>query len=169
VLCVHHFCNVHCCKRFATSLQLRGVFQLTTFYFARATLGNLGLMYAYGVGIEKDAAKAIEWLHKAANQGDIVAMNDLAVFYDDGIGGKKDHVSVLLGHTVSPTVNACGLHPFFHRQCLWATRFHLQFLFLHALLLECLFVCVSTTTRCSAFMPRFVTIFAVLRAYISFT
>jgi TPR repeat protein len=52
------------------------------------------LMYAYGVGIEKDEVKAIEWLHKAANQGDIVAMNDLAVFYDDGIGGKKDHVSV---------------------------------------------------------------------------
>ena len=64
------------------------------------------MMYAYGVGIEKDEVKAIEWLHKAANQGDIVAMNDLAVFYDDGIGGKKDHVSVLLGYTVSSTVNA---------------------------------------------------------------
>src|SRR5436309_4023512 len=51
---------------------------------------NLGLMYAKGEGVPKDAAKAVEWYQKAAAQGDAQAQVRLGRMYAKGEGGPKD-------------------------------------------------------------------------------
>jgi TPR repeat protein len=49
-----------------------------------------GLQLVVGAGVEKDAAKGLALSEKAANQGDVYAMINLVVFYDQGLGVKKD-------------------------------------------------------------------------------
>ncbi len=51
---------------------------------------NLGMMYAQGVGVSKDAAKAVEWYQKAAAQGDAGAQVNLGLMYAHGEGVPKD-------------------------------------------------------------------------------
>lgn len=51
---------------------------------------NLGVCYAKGEGVEKDAAQAAEWIRKAAEQGHAEAQYNLAMFYANGIGVEKD-------------------------------------------------------------------------------
>lgn len=48
--------------------------------------GQLGMLYALGLGIEHDWTKAIEYLNKAADAGDPEALYMLAGFYCDGRG-----------------------------------------------------------------------------------
>ena len=64
----------------------------------RAEAGNaegqylLGVMYAIGDGVPKDAAKAFEWQQKAAAQGNADAQYILGFMYADGQGVPKDSV-----------------------------------------------------------------------------
>ena len=52
----------------------------------------LGVMYAIGDGVSKDAAKAFEWQQKAAAQGNADAQYILGFMYGDGQGVPKDYV-----------------------------------------------------------------------------
>ena len=51
---------------------------------------NLGVMYANGEGVPKDAVKAVEWYQKAALQGEASAQNNLGAMYANGEGVPKD-------------------------------------------------------------------------------
>jgi TPR repeat protein len=46
-------------------------------------MSNLGALYAYGLGVAQDYGKASEWLQKAADAGDMDAMNALGVLYQN--------------------------------------------------------------------------------------
>ena len=48
--------------------------------------------YENGQGTQKNALKAVQWLEKAAEQGDVVAQNKLGVIYDNGEGVPKNHI-----------------------------------------------------------------------------
>ncbi len=50
----------------------------------------LGRCYYEGIGVEKDATKAVYWFRKAAELGDGEAMEYLAKCYRDGTGVEKD-------------------------------------------------------------------------------
>ena len=52
----------------------------------------LGVMYALGDGVPKDAAKAVEWQQKAAAQGNADAQYILGFMYGDGQGVPKNYV-----------------------------------------------------------------------------
>ncbi len=49
-----------------------------------------GLQLMVGAGVQKDAGKGLEMSLKAAKGGDVYAMINLVVFYDQGRGVKKD-------------------------------------------------------------------------------
>ena len=53
---------------------------------------NLGIIYAKGIGVEKDAAKSFEWIHKAAEQGNVVAQGLVGWMYDIGDGVNENRV-----------------------------------------------------------------------------
>jgi TPR repeat protein len=53
-------------------------------------LCNLHLAYSEGLGVTKDLAKAMEYLHAAAGGGDEVAQTQLALAYKDGSGVEKN-------------------------------------------------------------------------------
>ena len=52
---------------------------------------NIGVMYASGIGVERDYEKALEWLGKAALQGDEEAQVNLGVMHAYGQGVAIDH------------------------------------------------------------------------------
>ena len=52
----------------------------------------LGVMYAIGDGVPKDAAKAAEWQQKAAAQGNADAQYILGFMYSEGQGVPKNYV-----------------------------------------------------------------------------
>lgn len=49
---------------------------------------NLGVMYAEGLGVQKDAVEALRWLGPAALTGEPTAQMHLGVMFDEGIGGR---------------------------------------------------------------------------------
>ncbi len=51
---------------------------------------RLGVMYAYGEGVPKDAQQAVAWYRKAAEKGDADAQYNLGLMYDNGRGVPKD-------------------------------------------------------------------------------
>lgn len=51
---------------------------------------NLGVMYAYGDGVQKDSVEAVKWFRKAAEQGYADAQNFLGLMYLAGTGVPKD-------------------------------------------------------------------------------
>lgn len=51
---------------------------------------TMGLMFATGVGVEKDAAEAVKWFRRAADQGDAQGKTNLALMLLDGAGVVKD-------------------------------------------------------------------------------
>ena len=53
---------------------------------------NLGVRYAEGNGVAKDATEAVKWYRKAAEQGDAAAQVNLGVCYAVGNGVAKDYV-----------------------------------------------------------------------------
>jgi TPR repeat protein len=55
-------------------------------------------MYANGEGVPKDAAKAVEWYRKAAEQGNAHAQFNLARMYDVGEGVPKDTAKAVEWH-----------------------------------------------------------------------
>ena len=64
---------------------------------ARAQLA-LGALYSNGIGIEKDAAKAVYWYGKAAEQGDVDAQYALGNVYANGQGVPKDEATAVRWH-----------------------------------------------------------------------
>jgi len=52
-------------------------------------------MYSTGQGVPKDAAKAVHWYRKAAEQGSASAQSNLGNVYEYGLGVLKD---VVLAH-----------------------------------------------------------------------
>ena len=53
---------------------------------------NIGVLYEKGLGVEQDAAMALEWFRKAADRGEIVAFHNIGVLYRDGRGVPQNHV-----------------------------------------------------------------------------
>ena len=51
---------------------------------------NVGLMYANGRGVTKDAAQAADWYRKAGDQGIVEAQYNLGLLYAEGQGVSKD-------------------------------------------------------------------------------
>ena len=54
---------------------------------------NMGLLYYFGKGVDKDLKKAFEYCEKAAFKGSARAQNNLAFMYIKGIGIKKSYIS----------------------------------------------------------------------------
>ena len=63
----------------------------------------LGVMYALGDGVPKDAAKAVEWQQKAAAQGNADAQYILGSMYSKGQGVPKDYVLAHMWTTIAVT------------------------------------------------------------------
>lgn len=51
---------------------------------------TMGMMFATGVGVEKDSAEAVKWFQRAAAQGDAQGKHNLALMLLDGVGAPKD-------------------------------------------------------------------------------
>jgi TPR repeat protein len=51
---------------------------------------QVGLMYAHGMGVNKNLGKAIEWISKAAERGVLSAQYLLATRYEAGVGVQRD-------------------------------------------------------------------------------
>ncbi len=66
---------------------------------------NLGLMYAYGLGVLQDDKQAVNWYRKAAEQGDALAQNNLGLMYRNGQGVIQDWV---MAHMYSNIAAANG-------------------------------------------------------------
>ena len=56
---------------------------------------NLGLMYADGDGVPKDAVEAVKWYRKAAEQGNAKAQTNLGLMYANGDGVPKDQTEAV--------------------------------------------------------------------------
>jgi TPR repeat protein len=56
---------------------------------------DLGLMYEWGYGVEKDYSKAMNWLEKSANQGFAMAQAGLAFMYENGLGTNINYQQAL--------------------------------------------------------------------------
>ena len=57
---------------------------------------ELALMYANGIGVTADVAKAIHWLQQAATKGLSSAQYLLATRYLNGVGVERDETSAML-------------------------------------------------------------------------
>ncbi len=53
------------------------------------------LQYPYGRGVTQSWVEAAQWLHKAAEQGDITAENMLGVQYVNGLGVPRDYAEAV--------------------------------------------------------------------------
>ncbi len=51
---------------------------------------NLGLCYAFGIGVAANPLEAVAYFLKAAEAGDVVAMRNLGIIYADGRGVPKN-------------------------------------------------------------------------------
>jgi TPR repeat protein len=51
----------------------------------------LGLLYAKGLGVPRDYAKAAQWYEQAAKQGNVEAQFCLGVLYAKGLGVPQDY------------------------------------------------------------------------------
>ena len=65
----------------------------------------LGVMYANGEGVSEDAAEAVKWFRKAAEQGDAAAQHLLGVAYDDDDGDGDDvptnHIEAYVWYSIA--------------------------------------------------------------------
>lgn len=68
----------------------------------------LGVMYANGEGMPKDAAKAVEWYRQAAEQGDASAQRLLGVMYSTGLGVPQNNKLALMWINIATENNADG-------------------------------------------------------------
>jgi TPR repeat protein len=62
---------------------------------------NLGLRYAYGLGVPEDDAEAVRWYRLAADQGDAFAQSNLGLMYDTGDGVPEDSVLAYMWYNLS--------------------------------------------------------------------
>lgn len=58
----------------------------------REAMYNIGLLYFFGKGVERDLSLAFEYCEKAAYKGSSRAQNNLAYMYMKGLGTKKNYV-----------------------------------------------------------------------------
>ena len=59
------------------------------------------MVYASGDGVTKDAAEAVKWFRKAAEQGDAKAQYNLGLCYGHGDGIAKDPVEAYMWLSVA--------------------------------------------------------------------
>jgi TPR repeat protein len=57
---------------------------------------SLGYVYSEGEGVEKDAAQAVHWYQKAAEQGHAEAQHNLGTMYWRGEGVEQDRGKVAI-------------------------------------------------------------------------
>ena len=69
---------------------------------------NLGVRYANGTGVIKDAAEAVRWYRLAADQGLAEAQGKLGVMYFEGSGVPRD---IVTAHMWLNIANANGSEP----------------------------------------------------------
>ena len=50
----------------------------------------LGVLYRYGLGVEKDPVRSAYWYERAANNGDVDAQGEMGFLYEQGYGVPKD-------------------------------------------------------------------------------
>jgi len=50
----------------------------------------MGVLYRYGLAVEKDPQQSVYWYERAAENGDVDAQNELGLFYELGWGVKQD-------------------------------------------------------------------------------
>ena len=62
---------------------------------------NLGFMYATGRGVPRDYTQAVQWLRKAAEQGDADAQFNLGVRNYNGQGVPQDYVEAYEWETLA--------------------------------------------------------------------
>ncbi|MCM1047918.1 MAG: SEL1-like repeat protein [Clostridiales bacterium] len=68
-------------------------------FFITNAMRTIGDMYAWGNGVEKDEAKALEWYTKAADSGDTSVMSDVGDMYARGWGFEQDAEKALEWYT----------------------------------------------------------------------
>ena len=64
--------------------------------------GDLGFMYANGLGVLRDDAEAVRWYRLAADQGDADAQGNLGEMYADGRGSCRTTWKPTCGSPVPP-------------------------------------------------------------------
>jgi len=57
---------------------------------------HLGVMYYYGLGVERNYRWALHWFGESADQGDAEAMTVIADMYEKGYGVPQDHTEALM-------------------------------------------------------------------------
>ena len=56
---------------------------------------NMGEMYYYGLGVETDYVKAMEWYLRAAENGNVDAQFSIGLMYDEGQGVAQDYAEAM--------------------------------------------------------------------------
>ncbi len=65
-------------------------------YWETQDPASLGLAYFFGSNGEQDYGKAMIWLRKAADQGDVLSMNMIGAMYRDGTGVSVDYQQAMV-------------------------------------------------------------------------
>ena len=74
-------------------------------------MNNLGLMYANGTGVAKDAAEAVRWFRKAVEADNAQGMSNLGFMYANGTGVAKDAAEAARWYRKAAEAgNADGMH-----------------------------------------------------------
>ncbi len=61
----------------------------------RGCQNQLGLMYRFGYGVEKDLQESFNWYLKSAKGGHVAAQNNLGFMYKNGYGVEKNYIEAL--------------------------------------------------------------------------
>ena len=61
----------------------------------------MGVMYTNGRGVPQDSSEAVRWYRRAAEQGNVVAQNNLGEMYYDGEGVRKDFIQGYMWATLA--------------------------------------------------------------------
>jgi len=56
---------------------------------------DLGLMYKYGLGVERDYGEAVRWFRLAAGQGNEGGLSNLGFMYQKGLGVPQDYAEAV--------------------------------------------------------------------------
>ena len=66
---------------------------------------NMGINYAFGLGVAKDQVQAVSWYRKAAEQGYALAQSNLGYFYESGTGVAKDEIEAYAYYNLAGITN----------------------------------------------------------------